>query len=59
MSLERYLTIKRGFDGLSHSFTLLQAAIESMAVFPDPPAPYNTKGIVEAPAMYSLQISSF
>ena len=35
----RYLTISRGFAGVSHSWTDLEAVIESRAVFPDPPAP--------------------
>ena len=51
MSIKRvyYLPIKRGFAGFNHSCNPLAAAIEIMAVFPEPPAPYNTNGIVDSP----------
>lgn len=47
----RYLTTSSGLDGFSHSLTLLQAAIDNMAVFPEPPAPYKTKGLVDGPEL--------
>jgi lambda repressor-like predicted transcriptional regulator len=56
--IPRYLTMSRAFAGASHSPTLLQAAIESIAVLPDPPAPYSTNGFVDGPEMYSRKSSN-
>ena len=44
-----YLTIKMGLAGLNHSAKPFAPAMEIIAVFPEPPAPYSTKGLLQGP----------
>ena len=53
-----YLTIKMGLAGLNHSAKPFAPAMEIIAVFPEPPAPYNTKGLLQGPVIYFFKISS-
>ena len=49
--------MSNGFAGCSHSCTDLQAVMESIAVLPEPPAPYNTKGLLEGPGKQEVLIA--
>ena len=56
--MPKYLTSNNGLAGLSHSLQLLEAVIDNMAVFPEPPAPYKTKGLFESPVFSKTEIDN-